>query len=178
MGIIGIVGSFKTTFKLKGMVKELLIKDINKALKIVGLDESFLDKKEDDLTLSELWKVELMSKLEKNTIVVGSLSNNLNYKDQEYFKKVLIKINKDYNKKIVVIDNNIESFINLVNKVYITKKMDIIYSTNDFFDDELYKYVNMPKIIEFIKFVNKDKKILANNLDIYELIKDIYRVLS
>jgi ABC-type dipeptide/oligopeptide/nickel transport system ATPase subunit len=178
MEIIGIVGSFKTTFKLKGMIKELNVKDINKALKIVSLDESFLDKVESDLTLSQLWKVELLSKLEKSTIVVGSLSNNLNYKDQEFFKKLLLKLNKDYNKKIVVIDNNIDSFINLVDRIYITKKMDIIYSTNNFFDDELYKYVNMPKIVEFIKYVNKDEKRLENNTDIYELIKDIYRVVS
>ena len=51
----------------------------------------------------------------------------------------------------------------------------IIYETEDFFDDNLYKYVKCPKIIEFIKYVNKDGKKLENNTDIYELIKDIYR---
>jgi hypothetical protein len=36
----------------------------------------------------------------------------------------------------------------------------------------------MPKIIEFIKYVNKDKKVLNETTDIYELIKDIYRSVS
>ena len=54
----------------------------------------------------------------------------------------------------------------------------IIYSTIDFYDNKLYEYVKMPKIIEFVKYVNSNEKKLDNHLDIHELIKDIYRSLS
>ena len=58
------------------------------------------------------------------------------------------------------------------------KDKKIIYVADDFYDDELYKYVNIPNIVDFIKFVNNDNKRLDNNIEIYELIKDIYRSVS
>ena len=145
---------------------------------MVNLDESLIDKDINELTINELCKIDLMTKLSKDIIIVGNLSNCLNYKDIEYMKKLFIKLNKDYNKKIVVIDEDINVFFNLTKDIFIMKNKEIIYETNDFFDDKLYEYVNMPKIIEFIKYVNKDKKRLDDTTDIYELIKDIYRGIS
>ena len=177
-GILGIVSNYKSNLALSGLVCDLKIKNINKALKIVGLDDTFLQKNIDDLTDSELWKLELATKLEKDVIVVGNLYNTLIYKDREYMKKLFIKLNSTYNKKIVIIDNNVNSFINVVSKIIVVKKKKIIFETCDFFDEKLYEYVKMPKIVEFIKYVNKNNKRVDNTLDIYELIKDIYRRVS
>jgi len=178
MGIIGIISSYKSSLNISGTVSNLNIKDINNALKIVGLDEAYVTKKMTELTNSELFKVELATKLDNDIIVIGDMYSSLNYKDREFIKKLLIKLYSEYRKKIVVIDNNVESFINLTSNLFVIKNKKIIYETKNLYDDELYKYVRMPKIIEFIKYVNKDKKILSENTDIYELIKDIYRVVS
>ncbi len=178
MEIIGITGSMKFTNKLSGKVSDLNIKNIDKALQIVDLTNDIKEKDIKDLSISELWKIDLLLKLDNDTIIVGNLSSSLNYKSREYIKKVLKKLNKDFNKKIVIIDRDINVFFNIVDRIYVTKGRNIIYTTTDFYDDKLYEYVNMPKIIDFVKYVNKDKKILENHTDIYELIKDIYRSVS
>lgn len=175
--IIGIVSNYQSSLP-DILVSNLNIKNMNKALLMVGLDESILSKKVSELTLSELFKVDLLTKLDKDIIIIGNLSKNLIYKDIEFINKLLLKLNNEYNKKIVIIDEDIKVFMNLVKYIYVMKNKQIIYSTNNFFDDELYKYVKMPKIIEFIKYVNKDEKRVDETLEIYELIKDIFRRLS
>ena len=55
--------------------------------------------------------------------------------------------------------------------IFIAPNKEIVYSTDNFFDDKLYEYVSIPKIIEFIKYVNKDNKRIDETLEIYELIK-------
>ena len=175
--IIGIVSNYQHTLN-DGLVKDLNVKNIDKAFLMVNLDKNVLDKRINELSLSELFKVDLITKLDKDIIIVGNLSKNLIYKDIEYIKKLLLKLNKEYNKKIVIIDEDINVFMNLVKYIYILKNKEIVYSTDNFFDDKLYEYVSIPKIIEFIKYVNKDNKRIDETLEIYELIKDIFRRLS
>ena len=172
--IIGLISSYELKIK-DGYVKDLSIKDISKALKMVLLDDSYLDKKISDLTLNEQFKIDLLTKFNNDLIVVGNLSKYLNYKDIEYFKKLLLKLNNSYHKKIVVIDNDIKVFFNLVKMIVVIKDKKVLYTTNDFFDNNLYKYTKCPKIISFINEVNSSKVILNKTIDIYELIKDIYR---
>lgn len=177
-GIIGVISNYQSNLKMEGKVSNLNIKNLNKALKMVELDESVIDKNIDSLSLSDIFKLELATKLNNEIIIIGNLSNTLNYKDIEYIKKLLLKLNNDYQKKIVVIDNDIKMFFNLAKKIIVMQNKNILYETEDFYDDKLYEYVKMPKIIEFIKYVNKSEKKLNNNVDIYELIKDIYRSVS
>jgi len=176
--IIGVAGNYQTNINLNVKVLDLNIDNVSNALKMVGLDDSYLSKVVKNLSESEQLKVELATKLASEIIIIGNLSNRLNHKDREYIKQLLVKLANNYNKKIVVIDNNITVFFNLVKKVYVLKNKEIIYEANDFFDDKLYEYVRMPKIIEFIKYVNKNEKRIDETIDIYELIKDIFRRVS
>ena len=175
--IIGIVSNYKINLENK-LVSELDIKNVDKALIMVGLDNSILNKKTNELTLSEQFKIDLATKLDKDIIIIGNLRKNLIYRDIEYIKKLLIKLNNDFHKKIVVIDEDVTVFFNLVKYIYVMKNKEIVYETDDFFDNELYKYVKVPKIIEFINYVNSIEKRVDNTTEIYELIKDIYRRLS
>ena len=177
-GIVGVVGNYHNNINNNGRVKDLSIKDINKALKMVLLDDSYLDKKISDLTISEYFKIELMSKLEDDIIIIGNLSNSLIFKDREYVKKLLIKLNKDYNKKIVIIDQDIKMFFNLVRQICIIEDNKVIYCTNNFFDNNLEKYTSIPKIVDFIKYINRNEKRIDETTEMYELIKDIYRSVS
>ena len=175
--IIGIVSNYQININ-EGYVKDLNIPNINKALIMLELNEDILNKKISELTISELFKVDLMSKLNNKIIIVGNLSKYLIYKDINYIKKLLKKLNNNYNKKIVVIDEDISVFFDLVKYIYVIKNKKLIYQTDEFFDNKLYDYVKCPKIIDFINFVNKNEIRLDNNIDIHELIKDIYRRLS
>ncbi len=174
-GIIGIISTYKSSFNQTGLVKDLNINNISKALKIVGLESDILNMNIEDLTIKEKWKLELATKLNNKIIIIGNMSKCLNYKDKEYIKKLLIKLHDNFNKKIVIIDNNIKSFFDIVKRIVVLKNKKVIYESSDFYDDNLYKYTEMPEIIDFIKYVNRDKKILKETTDIYELIKDIFR---
>ena len=176
--LIGIISKYKSNLKLSGNICDLEIKNISKALKIVGLDDTYLDKNINDLTISELWKIELLTKLDKDVIIVGNMYDSLIHKDREYMKKLFIKLSNKYHKKIVIIDNNIISFFNLVKKIIVIKNKEVVYETNDFFDLSLYEHINMPKIVDFILYVNKKGTKINNTIEIYELIKDIYRSVS
>lgn len=177
-GIIGVIGNYQNKINYVGKVRDINIKNITNALKMVLLDENILDKNIDELSISEYFKVELMTKLDSDLIIIGNLANSLIYKDKEYMKKLFIKLNKDYHKKIIIIDNDLTSFMNCVKDICVVKDNKVIYESNDYYDDNLYKYVKMPKIVEFIKYVNKNKKNCDKTIDIYELIKDIFRRLS
>lgn len=176
--IIGVISSYQSSLKNTGTVKDLNIKNLEQALKMVGLSSQFIDKNLQDLTISELWKVELATKLHQKIIIVGNLFDSLNHQDIEFTKKLLLKLSNEYNKKIIIIDNHVEVFFEVVKRIVVVKNHEQVYETSDFYDDLLYQYVKMPKIVEFVKFINQSGIKLQNHIDIYELIKDIYRVVS
>ncbi len=177
-GIIGVIGSYKSTLDMDKKISELGVNNLVNALKMVELSKIDINTKLTDLSTSELLKVDLATKLHEDIIIIGSIYNSLIFKEREVMKKLLLKLHNDYNKKIVVIDNHVEVFFNLAKKILVLDDKEVIYETSDFYDSNLYKWVNTPRIIEFINYINKDKKILNNNTDIYELIKDIYRGVS
>jgi energy-coupling factor transporter ATP-binding protein EcfA2 len=176
--IIGVISNYKHHLDLNNKVKDLNVNNLDNALKMVSLDNIDINKELKDLSISELWKIDLMTKLNSEIIIIGNMSNSLNYKDRELMKKLFIKLSRNYNKKIVIIDENVELFFDLVKRIVVLNNKKVIYETSDFFDLELYKYTNIPKIIDFITYINSDKRRLNQTTDIYELIKDIYRSVS
>ena len=177
-GLVGVISTYKFTLDEDQKVEDLNIKNIDKALKMVNLKEEVKDKYLKDLSLDELFKIDLINKLDKEIIIVGNLSNCLNYKDRDFIKKLLLKLVNNYHKKIIVIDNDVKVFFNLVKVVVVVNGKDILYETKDFYDDNLYKYTSRPKIIELVKYLNKEGRNIQKTTDIYELIKDIYRRVS
>ena len=100
-----------------------------------------------------------------------------NYKDIDYLKKVLRRLKGNYGKNIIIVSDNIGAFLDTLDDYIIFHKGKIVLTGDkrDLYNEDLYKYIKCPKIIEFIKMV-KDKDInLSNYLDINELIKGIYR---
>ena len=174
-GIIGVVSNYKNSLQPFNTIQDLNIKNLESALKMVGLDNTIIAKKYSDITINELWKIDLATKLNNEIIIVGNLSTSLNNKDINYMKKLFRKLSQEYHKKIVIIDDDINIFFEIVKKILVVKNHKVIYETEDFFDKQLYRHCKMPKIVEFINYINRDKKILQNNVEIYELIKDIYR---
>ena len=69
-------------------------------------------------------------------------------------------------------------FFNLVRQICIIEDNKVIYCTNNFFDNNLEKYTSIPKIVDFIKYINRNEKRIDETTEIYELIKDIYRSVS
>ena len=66
--IIGIVSNDYIEDELKGMVRDIVVKKSSDALKMVGLDDSYLDKDFRDLSDRDKNKIILASKLQNKEI--------------------------------------------------------------------------------------------------------------
>ena len=163
--------------------KNVNFKNINKrieeSLNIVNLDVKLLKRKMSELSSNEYKLVLLGASLACNPdlIIINSLFNNMIYKEQEYFKKLFLKISKKFKKTIILVNEDISFIMNLVNKIFVINKGKIVYTGNkdSFYDSELYRYVDIPKIIEFTNYVNSLGHNILQYTEFNELIKEIYR---
>ena len=182
----------KYKFKKKNIYDELIyinkyykfnyknIEDkISNALKMADLDISYLYK--DINTFSNVeYKLAVLSLtlfINPKVILLDNFEKNMSYDKINYLKKLLSKLNKMYNKNIIIFSNNIDIYLNIIKKVLIIDKGNIVFSgTNkDLYNDKIYKYIDMPDIIKCIKYLNKKNHNFDEYIDIKELLKAIYR---
>lgn len=173
--LIGVLSNYESNINENKLVKTILKDNLEKKLKLVNLDTSILNKKYKSLSLSEKFKVDLLTKINKKTILIGGLGTNLNYKDRIFIKKLLQKISNNYDKSIIIIDDDLSSIMDICKYFIVVKNKKIIYKTSDVYDDNLYKYVSIPPIIEFVKYIQNKGIKIDNYIDNYELLKAIYR---
>ncbi len=174
--IIGIVSNDYIEDELKGMVKDIVIKKSSDALKMVGLDDSYLDKDFMDLSDRDKNKIILASKLQNKEIKLINFSKGLTNKDIEFFKKLFKKI-VSYGRKIILVDKNSNMFMNCVDNLYVINK-EIILETDDLYNEELKKYIDVPSIVEFTHKSLENGIKLNHYNDLDDLLKAIYRIKS
>lgn len=176
--IIGVVSkNYKRDDFSNKLVKDIVLKKISDALKMVGFTTDVVNISFDELSTGNQNRVILASRLHDNPIVLVNFSVGLTFKDIEFFKKLFKRI-ATYGKKIVLVDNNSNLFFNLVDKVYVINEESILYETSDLFDKNLSKYLDLPKIVEFTSKC-EEKGIKINHYkDKDELLKAIYRIKS
>jgi len=65
----------------------------------------------------------------------------------------------------------------LVDKIHVINNGKLVISGGKeiFYDNDLYKYVEMPKIVEFTKYTQDCGHNILEYTDIKELIKELYR---
>lgn len=174
--IIGIVSNDYIEDELKGTVKDIVIKKSSDALKMVGLDDSYLDKDFMDLSDRDKNKIILASKLQNKEIKLINFSKGLTNKDIEFFKKLFKKI-VSYGRKIILVDKNSNMFMNCVDNLYVINK-EIILETDDLYNEELKKYIDVPSIVEFTHKSLENGIKLNHYNDLDDLLKAIYRIKS
>ena len=161
-------------YKCKNIVKHIM-----DSLKMVGLDDSFLERNPNKLSFTEAKKVELACLLSYNpeVLVLCDFEKGLTYKEREYFKKLFLKLKNDFNKTIILITSDLTFMFNIVDNVYVINKGKLVIDGDKdiFYEDKLYKYIEMPKIVEFTKYVNSLGYNIIEYTDFKELIKEIYR---
>ena len=189
---IGIV-PFENNVYLKRSVKEEIknamanygyktrniTKHIADSLMIVGLDDSYLTRDPNTLSYVEKKKVNLALAMSYNpeVLVIESFDKGLTFREREYFRKLFIRLKNKYKKTIILVNCEIPFMFDIVDNLYVINKGKLVVSGNKdvFYEDKLYKYVEMPKIVEFIKYVNNKGHDILEYTDIKELIKGLYR---
>lgn len=175
--IIGVISSDYVDFPTGELVKDIVVKKPLEALKMVGLKSDVLEKKFSELSSRDKSKVMIASKLQDKVIILKNISKGLIKKDIDFLKILFKKIEK-YNRKIILVDNNGYLFLDCVDKIYVINNSEIIFETEDFFSEELEKYIDLPEIVKFINLAAKKGIRLNHYVDLDELLKAIYRIKS
>ena len=152
------------------------------SLKIVGLDNTYLNKKISDLSSSELYLIRLASILLINPkiLILESPNIYLDYKHYLNFLKIIRTIKRRYNKTIIIFSNDSDFIHSIADYIFVINEKGILEQGNKyeiFTNEKLLKkcQISMPKIILFEKKVfNKIGINIGYRDNINDLIKDIY----
>lgn len=167
--IIGVVTPRISLPKYTGDLNTIIPYKKEDSLKIAGLDITSID----NLSTKEFSKLQLAASLKDDVIVLYDFSKGLNKKELNSFK-IIFKRLVSHNKKIILVSRDIDFLAMMCDKFAIYTNR-VVYSTDSIFDDKLYEYIDMPKIVKFIKCANSKGAMLEETVDINELMKDIYR---
>lgn len=154
-------------------------KHIVDSLKIVGLNEKFLTRNPKTLSYTEQKKLQLASIMSYNPeiIILENFERGFNYKEREYFRKLFLKLKNKFKKTIILMGTDLTFMFDIVDNVHVINKGKLVLSGDKyiFYDDELYKYVEMPQIINFTKYAQEQGHNILEYTDLKELIKELYR---
>lgn len=187
-----VYNSFRYVFYSKTVLEEIkevmsnydhsfsnVTKRISDSLRIVGLGLEYLDRDPNTLSYTEQKKLVLASILSYNpkVIVLENFEKGFNEKERDYFRKLLLKLKNNFKKTIIVITDELNFLFELVDKFHVINKGELVYNGDkkSFFDDELYNFVKMPKIVEFIKYAKNEGHNILEYTDTKELLKELYR---
>lgn len=166
--------------------KRLILKNpkkkINDSLRIVGLNTTYLNRNINSLSSSEKILVILAISLLSNPdiIILLNLFKYLDKTNEKDLMMLLEKIKDQYNKTIVLINDDSEIMYKYTkyliikkNSLYIEDDTDKLLQRVDF----LHKNnIKVPEIIELTHLIKKKKKIkLEYHKDVRDILKDIYK---
>lgn len=160
-----------------------LDKRISDSLKMVGLDDSYLDRDPFKLSNGEKRKVAIASVLAYNpkVLIFDEPTIGLDYESKKNLIKILRLLKIKYNKTIILISHDVD-FIHLISDhVILLDKGSIVASGNKYqilTDSALLEiyHLPMPKVVEFANKVYRNKGVkMGYRDDINDLLKDIYR---
>ncbi len=171
--------------ELEFALREYKVDDIDKrvkdSLKMVGLDEEYLNKDPMKLSSGEKRLVGLSMILSFNpkVFLLDEPLYNLDGLNRKKVIKLLKLMKNRYKKTIVIATNDSDLLLEVANRIYVLNKEKIVLEGTKYkvLKNDLTKYdINIPKIINFNKTVNDLKGIDIGYRDnMNDLMKDIYR---
>ena len=142
-----------------GMSEERAIFKAKELIKLVGLDESYLDKSPFELSGGEMRKVALCGvlALEPKVLILDEPTVALDYKSREEIMTMVKKLKDELNMTIVLISHNMNYVLEYADKVFVLKngKINFEGTVEELFADEKLLKENSLEQPELLKFYNK-----------------------
>ena len=142
-----------------GISEERAISKAKELIKLVGLDESHLDKSPFELSGGEMRKVALCGvlALEPKVLILDEPTVALDYKSREEIMTMVKKLKDELNMTIVLISHNMNYVLEYADKVFVLKngKINFKGTVEELFADEKLLKENSLEQPELLKFYNK-----------------------
>lgn len=142
-----------------GISEERAISKAKELIKLVGLDESYLDKSPFELSGGEMRKVALCGvlALEPKVLILDEPTIALDYKSREEIMTMVKKLKDELNMTIVLISHNMNYVLEYADKVFVLKngKINFEGTVEELFADEKLLKENSLEQPELLKFYNK-----------------------
>ena len=142
-----------------GISEERAISKAKELIKLVGLDESYLDKSPFELSGGEMRKVALCGvlALEPKVLILDEPTVALDYKSREEIMTMVKKLKDELNMTIVLISHNMNYVLEYADKIFVLKngKINFEGTVEELFADEKLLKENSLEQSELLKFYNK-----------------------
>ena len=141
-----------------GISEERAIFKAKELIKLVGLDESYLDKSPFELSGGEMRKVALCGvlALEPKVLILDEPTVALDYKSREEIMTMVKKLKDELNMTIVLISHNMNYVLEYADKIFVLKngKINFEGTVEELFADETLLKENSLEQPELLKFYN------------------------
>lgn len=141
-----------------GISEERAISKAKELIKLVGLDESYLDKSPFELSGGEMRKVALCGvlALEPKVLILDEPTVALDYKSREEIMTMVKKLKDELNMTIVLISHNMNYVLEYADKVFVLKngKINFEGTVEELFADATLLKENSLEQPELLKFYN------------------------
>ena len=148
-----------------GVVEEKAILKAKELIKLVGLDESYLDKSPFELSGGEMRKVALCGilALEPKVLILDEPTVALDYQSREEIMAMVKRLKEEFDMTIVLVTHNMDYVLEYADKVFVLKNGEISFEgkVEDLFLNEQVLKENSLELPEVLKFY---KKLEANNI--------------
>ena len=169
-------------FGLKYFKHKIDEEDVEEAMKMVGLDESYFDKNPFELSSGEMRKVAIATVLafDPRVIILDEPTVGLDAPSKENLIKTIKKIKTKYKKTIIIVSHDTDMLLKVSDNVIVLNEGKVVLEGPNyevFTHPDLEGYgIKRPKIIEFEQIALKKKKVrLGYRDEINDLMKDVYR---
>lgn len=163
--------------------KSKINKKVIDILKVIGLDETYLNKNPFNLSFGEKRKIAIASILVYNpsVLILDEPTVGLDSRNKKDLILLIKKLNERYKKTIIIVSHDIDMIYNISNNILIMDNGKLVCNLPK---EEISKNYSIfkkhdicpPKILEFSRMVLEEKKIkLGEYDDIKDLIKAVYR---
>ena len=142
-----------------GMTEDKAILKAKELIKLVGLDESYLDKSPFELSGGEMRKVALCGvlALEPKVLILDEPTVALDYNSREEIMTMVKRLKEEFNMTIVLVTHNMDYVLEYADKVFVLKNGRINFEgkVEELFLNEKILTDNSLELPELLKFYNK-----------------------